>query len=166
MYFPSSKTAIKRKGISVPVADLLVKGKIQGRTINWGSGRSYVDTWAMAGVTEYQCDEYDPYFAPERPDGFYDTVYCGYVLNTLPPTPRAGCVMDILQYINKYSTVYFAVRNDKVSGEPFEDGVITKRGTFQKSFLNNELYSWLREFFDTVVVTRHGHYLLAECRVL
>jgi ATP adenylyltransferase len=165
VYLPSSKTAIKRKGLSVPVADLLVKGKIRGRTINWGSGRSFTDTWAMAGVTG-TCDEYDPYFAPERPDGIYDTVYCGYVLNTLPPTNRAGCVMDILQFIDKTSTVYFAVRGDRVRGEPHHDGVITKRGTFQKSFSNLELYSFLREFFDTVVVSRHGHYLLAECRVL
>jgi hypothetical protein len=62
-------------------------------------------------------------------------VVANYVLNTLTPDARAEAFLQA--YIAGQYAI-FTVRLDRVDGEPFEDGVITKRGTFQKSFSRSE----------------------------
>lgn len=161
--FTSAKTAIRRNAVSAPVAYLAQHGAFVGRCINWGSGLAWLDTWIISSASEGDCEEYDPYYNPIRPVGIYDTIYCGYVANTLPPTYRAGLYMDILQFMNADSLAIIVVRSDKIAGEPFQDGVITAKGTFQKSYLKLELYKELREFFGAVTVERKGHYLIARC---
>lgn len=162
--FLSAKTAIGRKHMSAPVAYLATKGEFKGRCINWGSGRAWIDTWTISAASGQDCDEYDPYYAPDRPEGIYDTIYCGYVANTLPPTFRAGLYMDMLQFMSSDSTAIIVVRSDNIDGEPYEDGVVTSRATFQKSYTNHELYAELKEFFGYSSIKSRGHYLVAYCK--
>lgn len=158
----SYKTAIARTRPSAPA--MFAGPYMSGRCINWGVGKAHVDTeyfetrWDVSSV-----DEYDPHYAPERPTGIYKTIYCGYVANTLSPIRRAGLYMDMLQFMDKGSVAIIVVRADKIEGTPFEDGVMTKRGTFQKSYTDREFAKELSEFFGTYTVAKHGHYLIGWC---
>ena len=164
MYLPSVKTAIHRPTTrpSAPVQWLIDAGLFWGRVIDWGCGRSW-DFWYIEDCPEVDsCDRYDPYFAPENPVGRYDVIYCGYVANTLPPTYRAGLYMDILQYMDKHTRAYIVVRADDIDGEPMQDGYMTQRGTFQRSYTPDQLRTELEEYFDWIQIFNRGHYLIAE----
>lgn len=97
---------------------------------------------------KYQIYAWDPFYKLDYPiyikeenpwpfkDQKFDTVICTYVLNVLPPAERKKTIEHILS-ISK--NAFFTVRTDPVKGIPFEDGVMTKRQTFQKSFTPDQL---------------------------
>jgi hypothetical protein len=128
----SAKTAIARKRVSAPLQWLLDNDLIKGHACNWGEGKAKVDTLAMDGRTGYAIG-YDPntdaWYLPQGSK--FDTIYVGYVLNTLDTLESTRCVAHVRDHLAPGGTAYFAVRFDEVNGTPYEDGVITKRGTFQ-----------------------------------
>lgn len=141
----SSKTAITRKTVSAPLRWLLANGLIKGRACNWGEGKAFIDTNEMFAVTG-DAWGYDPFSSVfthrTLPPGMkFDTIYVGYVLNTLDTDESTQCVSDVLDRLAPGGTAYFAVRFDDVHGVPYQDGVITRRGTFQTNvyrlFRNN-----------------------------
>lgn len=157
----SYKTAIARTRPSAPARLVFDRGWLFGRMMNWGVGKAWLDTVLFESHHWVDsCESYDPVYAPMRPSGIYDTIYCGYVANTLTPIRRAGLYMDILQFMSSESTAIFAVRADKVSGAPFEDGVITSKDTFQRSYTVSDFADELAEFFPRHTVMREGHYLI------
>ena len=58
----------------------------------------------------------------------FDKSFSIFVFNTLTESERIDAFHELLHCSND---ALIAVRTDKVNGEEFEDGVITKRGTFQ-----------------------------------
>ena len=164
MYLPSVNTAIHRPTDrpSAPVQWLIDADLFWGRVCDWGCGRSWDYMWIESlGDVEY-VDRYDPYFAPDRPHGYYNVIYCGYVANTLPPTYRAGLYINMLQYMDADTRAYIVVRADEISGEPAFDGYMTQRGTFQRNYTPAQLREELSEYFDWIEVFNRGHYLIAE----
>jgi len=158
----SGRAAIARSSVSAPVMWLAAHNKFKGRVIDWGCGQS-VDQFYISGLDSVdECCAYDPHWWNNRPNGIYDVIYCGYVANTLRPTRRHGLYMDMLQFMDADSVAYIVVRSDKINGEPEADGVVTSRGTFQKSYSPDVLTWELMEHFNVWSVTRHGHYLIAE----
>lgn len=153
----SAKTAIHRTTVSAPLRWLLAKGMIGGRTCNWGEGYAFVDTEEMFYQTGY-CIGYDPNssIASHRvvPPVLFDTIYCGYVLNTLDARSAANVIEEVRSHLATDGIAYFAVRTDPVEGERYMDGIITKRGTFQMSYApytNSETYDW---------IYKTGHYAI------
>lgn len=71
----------------------------------------------------------------------FDTVICTYVLNVLFAEQRIDVVAHIKSILKQNGKAYITVRADKrqVKGQPFQDGVITARETFQRAFTANEL---------------------------
>jgi SAM-dependent methyltransferase len=128
----SAKTAIARKRVSAPLQWLLDQDLIKGRACNWGEGKAKVDTLAMDERTGYAIG-YDPntdaWYLPQGSK--FDTIYVGYVLNTLDTDESGKCVAHVKDHLAPGGTAYFSVRFDDVNGVPYQDGVITRRGTFQ-----------------------------------
>jgi hypothetical protein len=144
------RTAIHRTRVSAPLRWLLDNGLIVGSTCNWGEGYAYQDTIAMNG------EAYDPNskYLDRRvmPTRRFDTIYCGYVLNTLTAPEALDVMITVRNHLHVGGTAYFAVRTDKIAGTPFEDGVITKRGTFQCSY---------KPYLPKLnVIHRTGHYAI------
>jgi hypothetical protein len=141
----SAKTAIARKRVSAPLRWLLDNDLIKGRACNWGEGKAWLDTEAMDERTGIAIG-YDPHSTKTlnrflNPNTKFDTIYVGYVLNTLDTDESSRCVAEVKDRLAPGGTAYFAVRFDEVHGVPYQDGVITKRGTFQTNvyrlFRNN-----------------------------
>lgn len=150
----SGKTAMTRTRVSAPLQWLLDHNLIVGEAVNWGEGKAWADTEALGGVG------YDPNSTkPENrymPKGEkFDTVYCGYVLNTLDARTAANVIEDIRSRLYPGGNAYFAVRTDKVEGVPWYDGVLTQKGTFQTTYryLTNvpDTYDWIH---------KAGHYAI------
>lgn len=158
----SARTALPRSKPSAPVRFLIESNVFAGRCLDWGCGLSVDQFYIASQPNVKSCDAYDKHHWPTRPSGVYDVIYCGYVANTLRPVRRRGLYMDMLQFMDYTTTAYIVVRSDKIDGEPSDDGVVTSRGTFQKSYSPDVLTWELMEFFNVWGVIRKGHYLIAE----
>lgn len=116
----SYRTAIQRKQLSGPAAFLFASGLLVGRLLDYGSGRGF-DAKAI-GATAY-----DPYFAPQPPEGVFDTILCTFVLNVIPGAKERTEVLEQLQkLLTDTGHAYISVRRDrpKLRGE-------TSIGTWQ-----------------------------------
>lgn len=158
----SHKTAIARKEPSRPTK--MIAGEIQKKILDYGQGKGK--------DVEYLRDHiqgYDPYWknTPEvLTDDTYDIVLNNYVLNVVHADERRSILEDIRRVLKPCGHAYISVRDDseKISGKPFEDGVITKQGTFQKTFNHEELAELLRGYFDEVEIISKKAPLLAKVR--
>lgn len=186
--FDVAATAIKRKDISAPVKWLLndphYKEMLGYSTVlNYGGGHAIQDSEALHAVhfdpfvTEHNTMpqlwgwlwmEY--FFGEHRSEGhmFYnfhwDIVYLGYVINVIADPFERRRVLNLANEMcsnSDWSEVLVAVRSDKVQGTPHGDGVITKRGTFQKSYTQQEFEREFQDFMPTLV-HNGGHYLLYD----
>ena len=146
----SAKTAITRTKSSFPIKFLVDYGYLHGRVLHYGSGKDYKGTKLLETVASVTC--YDPTFAPDKSvlvNGVYNSIVCNYVLNVLPYFKRRIVIEEMS---NLSRLAFITVRTDCVNGTIHEDGVITKKGTFQKTYTKETLKEDLRPFFWNVDV--------------
>lgn len=60
----------------------------------------------------FEVEGYDPYYAPERPDGTFDTILCHYVLNVLQKREQTTVLMDVSEYLRPSGSAFYTVRRD------------------------------------------------------
>jgi len=151
----SGATAITRKTVSAPTRWIVGNVFLHGEILHYGEGKAYQDTAALATyhttVDCYDPNSDDPAKRVRKPGCRYDLTVCNYVLNTLLPAEREEAFIDAF-----LSATYsiFTVRTDKVKGEPYEDGVLTQRGTFQTQLTSEEWIIW----FYTALQRLAGNY--------
>ena len=166
------RTARARKGPSLPL--MLIMNRLNliapyGKILDYGCGRGAdVKFLQLKG---FDAVGYDPYFEeynhPELlADDTYDVVLCFYVLNIVLPEERHEILEDIKRILKPSGEAYIAVRDksEKILGIPYEDGVITITGTFQKTFSAEELEDLLKKHFDYVEIISKRRPLLAVVR--
>lgn len=133
----SKKTQIHRKVASAPVRYLVSTGILNDKTVLYhGEGRDQAGTELIGNVV-LSVNAYDPYSPNEHTRNkshllqSYEIGLSVYVFNTLPRAERAKAYQELRDCSEAQLIV---LRTDKIAGTPFEDGVITSRGTFQKSY--------------------------------
>lgn len=108
---PNSHLTVKeRTQASMPVRHLLRAGLIHGRVLDFGCGLGEDVNFLRA--KGFNVIGYDPHYAPEPPQGKFDTILCLYVLNVLLPEEQAHALMAIAELLQPTGTAYFAVRRD------------------------------------------------------
>lgn len=119
-------TAKERDRPSFPTRKLLGLGHIKGRVLDYGCGHGAdVDFLREKG---FEVEGYDPHYAPERPDGTFDTILCHYVLNVLLQRTQTDVLMDVSEHLRPSGTAFYTVRRDlKRSGyrQHYKHGVPT-----------------------------------------
>lgn len=106
----SHLTAKEREKASFPLNKLLREKRIKGRVLDYGSGHGKdVEHLKSLG---FDAIGYDPYYAPEMPEGKFDTITCTYVLNVLEPERQADVIMRVSYLLKPEGVAYFAVRRD------------------------------------------------------
>lgn len=125
----SHLTAIVRKTLPTPVKWILqhqkpptASLKFFGKVLDFGCGK-------CSPVNPPDWDNYDPYY---KPNGIkrkkYDTIFCTYVLCTLPRADREKILKQIESLLEPMLGVaYITVRNDK----PKQGWGFSKRNTYQ-----------------------------------
>lgn len=147
MNISPEKTAIKRSKPSRPLMDFLEdfadNGIRQGCTwLDYGCGHG-VDLRRLLELG-YDAYGYDPFqmgFEDETPLGFtYDVITCTYVLNVIPDIREREKLMGELAGLLKpggllsiSARTHEEINKAAQAGgwEPFRDGYITSKGTFQ-----------------------------------
>lgn len=103
-------TAKERDRPSFPTRKLLGLGRIEGRVLDFGCGHGAdVDFLREKG---FEVEGYDPYYAPERPDGRFDTILCHYVLNVLLQRDQTEVLMDVSEHLHPSGCAFYTVRRD------------------------------------------------------
>lgn len=108
---PNSHLTVKeRTQASFPVRHLLQNNLIHGRVLDFGCGLGAdVNFLRSKG---FDVTGYDPHYAPEAPQGKFDTILCLYVLNVLLPEEQAHALMAVSELLQPVGRAYFAVRRD------------------------------------------------------
>ena len=91
-----------------------------------------------------------PFFAPDRPLAPADIVNLGFVINVIEdPEERLAALTRAWSLAGRLLVVSVMLANQNVPrGESFRDGVLTRRGTFQKYFTQAEIRAYLVAALD------------------
>lgn len=144
------KTAIRRSELSKPVKTLLDYRLLRQDDPFFDYGCGLGDD--VSGLTElgYQATGWDPYYRPtgERPMAAA-VVNLGFVINVIEnPAERVETLLDAWRYAERLLVVS-ALMTGRESQygqvEPYADGFITHRNTFQKHFETTELLSFVED---------------------
>lgn len=156
-------TQIARQSISAPLKELLTDLRfddlwLTDSILHFGEGKAYADTEALNRIAPTMA--YDPHsedHAKRSPAVLsvpVQTVFSCYVYNVMLPDTRAAAHRRLLEISD---TVIWVVRADRIEGTPFEDGVLTKANTFQKSYTIEEAH---REWPNATVLShRKGRWI-------
>ena len=99
-------TAIVRNKPSRPMTFLNRDRRLVGRTLDYGCGRGF-------DATCFDMERYDPHYFPNKPDGFFDTITCHYVLNVVTKKEQDKILADIRDMLSHENGVaYVTVRRD------------------------------------------------------
>ena len=136
------RTAISRPGLSAPMKALDRHGFLNGNytLFDYGCGRGG-DLAALAAAGIPACG-WDPYFAPDAPLKASDLVNLGFVLNVIEePQERTEVLQAAYKLARRLLSIAVMTSGRMPSGQllPHRDGFLTTRGTFQRSFSQQEL---------------------------
>lgn len=140
------KTAMKRYALSRPLALAMAHRVIEParKVLDYGCGRGAdVRLLTKAGV---RAMGWDPHF---KPDGLLESADCvnlGYVLNVIEdPIERGQTLLRAFALAEKVLIVSVRVDQALVEATEFADGVLTKVGSFQKLYTQQEFKDYLKQ---------------------
>lgn len=154
----SHATAIARKTASRPTLDLFNNEKIFGRVLDYGSGKGK-DTEFLRSKNQlvFCWDDHHPSDSLNTINSrFYDTIICNYVINTVQDWYRKTIINHITSLLAIKGSAYITTRTAKEVDSiayrshwrKFEDGYLTKRGTFQKGYDSLDLYDYIDQLLS------------------
>ena len=124
----SHLTAMERTNLSSPMRFLLNQDLLRSRILDFGCGLGNdVKLLKLKGL---DITGYDPHHTPIYPEGKFDTIFCGYVLNVLLPAEQADVLMNVAHLLKPGGRAYYAVRRD-LKKEGFREHYVHKKQTYQ-----------------------------------
>jgi hypothetical protein len=137
---PRHKAALKRRELSLPMAATVDAGILlpHHTHLDYGCGRG--DDVRFLQAMGFRSRGYDPYYFP-RTKKAADVVTLIYVLSTIEiPTVRCEALISAYQLARQTLVVSALTgRSRNHAGFAYNDGVITKWGTFEKCYSHTEL---------------------------
>lgn len=150
------KTAIRRNKISRPVATLLENNLISPETsfFDYGCGHGQ-DLEILQKNSFSSVAGWDPYYRPEAEKKSAEVVNLGFVLNVIEnPKERLETLKSAFGLTSKVLCVSVMTTLQKgYEGEEFNDGVLSKKKTFQKYFEQNEIKNYIESSLDRDAVS-------------
>lgn len=140
------RTAMVRSSLSRPLTFALTDGIIEhGSTVfDYGCGRGG-DIRHLEALG-HTIAGWDPAYRPTTPKSAADVVNLGYVVNVIEdPVERAQVLRSAWELTQKVLVVSARLlwESKDLVGRRVGDGIITRTGTFQKFYDQNELSTWI-----------------------
>lgn len=144
------RTALIRYGLSAPIQAIARHGFLdQTRSVfDYGCGRGD----DVRGLQEngIAASGWDPYYAPEQPIHHAEIVNLGFVINVIEDwNERLEALTRAWSLAAEVLVVSAMLSNANTPrGQAYNDGVLTRRGTFQKYYTQAELKSFIAAALD------------------
>lgn len=138
------RTALRRVAASRPIALALSAGIINSETTVFDYGCGYGADIRYLESRGIKANGWDPFFRPKAEIIAADVVNLGYVLNVIEdPKERQETLRQAYALAKRVLIVAVRVERALENAEEFGDGVVTKRGTFQKIYAQDEFQNCL-----------------------
>ncbi|WP_274022516.1 DNA phosphorothioation-associated putative methyltransferase [Vibrio parahaemolyticus] len=161
------KTAIVRHELSGPMKTLAKQGYLDGRfsIFDYGCGRG--DDLRELEAHGLDVLGWDPVFSPDNDKVNSDIVNLGFVLNVIEDQDeRLEALLSAWELANKVLVVSVMLANDSyiTQFQPYKDGVITSRNTFQKYYAQSEFKGYLERSLqeDAIAVAPGIFYIFKD----
>ncbi|EKB1952508.1 DNA phosphorothioation-associated putative methyltransferase [Vibrio parahaemolyticus] len=161
------KTAIVRHELSSPMKTLAKQGYLDGRfsIFDYGCGRG--DDLRELEAHGLDALGWDPVFSPDNDKVNSDIVNLGFVLNVIEDQDeRLEALLSAWELANKVLVVSVMLANDSyiTQFQPYKDGVITSRNTFQKYYAQSEFKGYLERSLqeDAIAVSPGIFYIFKD----
>lgn len=148
------RTALSRTGLSAPMQAVARHGLLNADTtvFDYGCGRG--DDIAALRANSIPANGWDPYFAPENDKQAADIVNLGFVVNVIEDfDERIFALRSAFSLANQLLVVSTMLYGGAPPpGQPYRDGYLTARRTFQKYFTQAELKEFVESVLDTEAI--------------
>ncbi|MFM2378614.1 MAG: hypothetical protein RLZZ143_1192 [Cyanobacteriota bacterium] len=160
------KAALVRKTLSRPTRLALAAGLFLPETTFFDYGCGYGGDIERIAQQGYQSEGWDPYYRPDSPLIESDIVNLGYVINVIESAEeRQEALLKAWQLTRQVLIVSAQILiDDSERGlMAYEDGIITRRNTFQKYYQQEELKQYIDSSLgvDSIPITL-GVYLVFQ----
>jgi DNA phosphorothioation-associated putative methyltransferase len=150
------RTALVRSSLSSPIQNALRFNILtpEHSILDYGCGRG--DDLALLTADGFDAVGWDPYYAPDGECRPSQIVNLGYVLNVIEdPLERVSVLKDAFEYTQDVMLVAALIEGQKSRSQAkrYRDGIITKRGTFQKFFTQMELRELIEASLNTEAIS-------------
>ena len=144
------RTALQRYALSTPMQALHRHGYLDGSWTIFDYGCGKGDDIRLLRHNGIEATGWDPHFAPDAPKKEADIVNIGFVINVIEdPTERVQALRNAYALAIRFLTVAAMLTGrEQPNGEQYNDGVRTRRNTFQKYYTQRELRDYLRSVLD------------------
>jgi len=145
------KTALVRHDLSAPMKTLAKHGFLSGEysIFDYGCGRG--DDLRELEAHGLDALGWDPNFSPDTDKVNSDIVNIGFVINVIEDQDeRIEAVLGAWDIADKLLVVSAMLANEIYISQfqPYKDGVITSRNTFQKYFSQSELKAYIERILE------------------
>ena len=161
------KTAIRRPSFSLPVKCLLRDGLLDSSKTFFDYGCGHGRDLHLLDGMQINCSGWDPNFAPKSDLKQSDVVNIGYVINVIERLDeRSEALRRAWALCNGVLVVAAQIEfaaPDKEQ-QPFNDGVLTSRRTFQKYYNQYELRAYIEsELEEDAISAAPGVFYIFKC---
>ena len=137
---------MRRSFLSKPMQQAHADGILDIATPIFDYGCGHGDDIKTLRKLGYTITGWDPAHAPDQPRVQTPIINIGYVINVIEdPAERAATLQDAWALTTK--TLIVSARlswdPDATNGKPYSDGILTRTGTFQKYYQQDELRDWI-----------------------
>ncbi len=149
------KAALVRKTLSRPTRLALAAGLFLPETTFFDYGCGYGGDIERIAEQGYQSEGWDPYYRPDSPLIESDIVNLGYVINVIESAEeRQDALLKAWQLTRQVLIVSAQILiDDSERGlMAYEDGIITRRNTFQKYYQQEELIQYIDSSLGVVSI--------------
>ncbi len=164
------RTAIRRTDFSLPIKCLLRDGLVDATTSVFDYGCGHGEDIRFLAERGIPVSGWDPAFRPGAPQNAADVVNIGYVINTIEDSDeRAATLRRAWGLCEKILAVsaQIEVQGRGSKAVPYADGVVTRLGTFQKYFTQDDLRLYIETQLETEpVAAAPGVFLVFRDSVL
>lgn len=148
------RTALSRTGLSAPMQALARHGLLGEETtlFDYGCGRG--DDLTALRSNGISANGWDPYFAPDQHKLRAKIVNLGFVINVIEEFDERIAALrgafELAEELLVVSTMLYG--STPPPGQPYRDGYLTGRQTFQKYFTQSELKEFVESVLDTEAI--------------
>ncbi len=149
------KTAMTRYDLSKPVKTLLEYGMLKAGTtfFDYGCGQGS-DVRGLQALG-HRALGWDPVYQKQTLKQESEIVNLGYVLNVIEnPAERLDALVDAYRHSKRLLVVSGLIKETVESHrrEQYQDGILTRRNTFQKCFEQQELHQYIEDALDITAI--------------